>query len=358
MRIPVHLQAARLEEQLRERLQFFPPGKRFLSIRKMEKEFGCSRRVIQAALRSLAAKGIVEVHPNQGIFNSLLSRRDTPLILVLSSDYPIGDTPDWPSWLARQGRESGRFELSVQHYDHERNDFINYDLSRVDAVILNICPESFGRNHMQWILSQKVPVVMVNFHPGDVPLDSVFHNDALGGLLAAQCLLRHGHRRLAVLICEPHSQAIHERSQSFKLCAEQANAEVEIIDCKTRSGETSRQRGFECLEEHLRKSGCNFTALFVLGDAAAAGALAALAAHNLRVPNDVSVIGYDGLPVTADYSPPLTTIDLLPQEYSQALLDVIFRRLAGEPGPIHYEIIPRLILRDSVQAIAPGSDGI
>lgn len=94
------------------------------------------------------------------------------------------------------------------------------------------------------------------------------------------------------------------------------------------------------------------TALFVANDHMALGVLSALAARGLRVPDDVSVVGYDDVPDASFYAPPLTTVHQDFAEIGRRCVQVLLGRLHDrvvEPGPVS----PRLVVRDSTAA--PGT---
>lgn len=104
--------------------------------------------------------------------------------------------------------------------------------------------------------------------------------------------------------------------------------------------------GYAAANELLARGGV--TAIFAVSDAMAIGAVSALHAHGLRVPEDVSVIGFDGLEVGAYYLPPLTTIgqqvELLVRRGVQ-----LMRSAVEQNAPARHETVPfRLIERGSV----------
>ena len=89
--------------------------------------------------------------------------------------------------------------------------------------------------------------------------------------------------------------------------------------------------------------------MFAFTDSLALGALHALAESGLRVPEDVSVVGYDDVPEAAHYSPPLTTVGFDKNAFADAVLDQLSTRVADPSGPITSRTIAfQLMERDSV----------
>jgi LacI family transcriptional regulator len=109
--------------------------------------------------------------------------------------------------------------------------------------------------------------------------------------------------------------------------------------------------GYEAAHR-LLDSGASFSALVVANDYLALGAMLALSERGLRVPEDVSIIGFDDTPEAAFFRPPLTTIrqdyEALGQQSIQYLIDIV-----NNPDvPVHQRVlVPQLIERQSTRAI-------
>ena len=104
----------------------------------------------------------------------------------------------------------------------------------------------------------------------------------------------------------------------------------------------------------LLNEGAAFTALFVGNDQMALGALRALREHGLRVPEDISIVGFDDIPEAAFYEPPLTTIQqdfsALGRQSVEYLVELIDQRDSPNPAPnlVHQRVLyPRFIERQS-----------
>ncbi len=107
------------------------------------------------------------------------------------------------------------------------------------------------------------------------------------------------------------------------------------------------------MQRHLQTRGKLPTALFIVNDVTAYGCIKAIKEAGLRIPEDVSVIGFDDLPTSAMLDPPLTSIRVMNREIGQAAMRLLMRRIAGGPQtPIEkVEIGGRLVLRKSVQRV-------
>ena len=101
--------------------------------------------------------------------------------------------------------------------------------------------------------------------------------------------------------------------------------------------------------EQLLKSCPGLTAVFAYSDIMAVGAIRALRDHGLRVPEDVSVVGFDGLELTEYLSPRLTTIRQPVDRLAERGVNILIHCIEQNPGAVH-EIVPfEFLERDSVR---------
>jgi len=133
------------------------------------------------------------------------------------------------------------------------------------------------------------PFVLVGRHPD---VRCVAADDEAGGRLAAEHLLRLGHRDVVLLTGQPHAQAMADRARGFTTAFADAGqaAPTQLV-----ADDGSSLGAYRVLRTHL-ESGARPTAVFAASDEMATGCIAAAADLGLRVPADVSVIGFDDLP--------------------------------------------------------------
>lgn len=123
-----------------------------------------------------------------------------------------------------------------------------------------------------------------------------------GGKSVAQHLIGIGKNHLVFLGDTMHAE-IADRFEGFRNTVETSGAELTAhVPC-----DFTTEAGFRSTTE-LLESGCKFDGVFACSDLVAVGAINALLRKGLRLPNDVSVVGYDDTPVAATYSPAITTV--------------------------------------------------
>ena len=110
------------------------------------------------------------------------------------------------------------------------------------------------------------------------------------------------------------------------------------------------QSGYEALKQILDR-GVKVSAVFAMADVLAIGAISAIQDYGLRVPEDISVIGFDGLQIGEYYCPKLTTIEQNVEQLAKRSYEMLVECIE-EGTPARHETVPfRLNLRQSVKKI-------
>jgi DNA-binding LacI/PurR family transcriptional regulator len=110
--------------------------------------------------------------------------------------------------------------------------------------------------------------------------------------------------------------------------------------------------------ERLLARGAEFTALFPINDLMANGAINALQRHGRRVPDDVSIVGFDDILMAAAVFPPLTTVAQPIREMGRQSVRLLLNRIAQRDAPASRVTMPTTFVeRESCRAVAPGKRG-
>lgn len=212
---------------------------------------------------------------------------------------------------------------------------------RVDGVL--ICPAQQTRENLEFLRKNDVPYVLVGRHFEGGDEDSVDFDDRAGGRMQAEHLLGLGHRRILLLGGPEYVSSARERRQGY-------------LDAFARAGlspapELMREIGIasDALPgeiEALWKGGLRFSAVCAFSDYVAWQVLCALNALGLRVPGDVSVVGYDNLQSHLNVPIPLTTIHTDKRELAVRAVDCLLKRIQGAGGAVETARLPvRLVIR-------------
>jgi len=193
-------------------------------------------------------------------------------------------------------------------------------------VVLAVRSGDLGRV-LDW--DSRVPVVLaVRGLPGSgVP--AVTHDDLGGGRLAATHLAELGHRRVVQLPGPPDMQPFLDRYDGFAEAAASLGLEASAVAPASRPVFEEGRR----LMGLALEGGDLATAVFAHNDAIAMGAVRALRDAGLGCPGDVSVIGYNDVPMADCFDPPLTTIRLNGGEIGRQAAEAVLAVIHGLPIP-------------------------
>jgi LacI family transcriptional regulator len=173
--------------------------------------------------------------------------------------------------------------------------------------------------------------------------DAVLPDNQGGAELLTRYLLERGHRRIAEILGPANFSTTDDRSAGHR--AALAAAGVERDPALVEPGHFTRDGGYAATRALLaRRAG--FTAVYAANDLMAMGALAALRDAGMRVPEDVSVVGYDDVPTVRDVVPGLTTVRVPMREMGRRCMEIALRPPARRAA---VDVLPvELVARDSV----------
>lgn len=106
---------------------------------------------------------------------------------------------------------------------------------------------------------------------------------------------------------------------------------------------------YNAMSRALAGNHAPFTALFAMSDLMAIGAMRAIFDHGLKVPDDISVIGFDGIEIAAYYNPPLTTVRQPYEEIARRSAELIIRNIQGDTTEQTIELATEIIIGSSVR---------
>jgi DNA-binding LacI/PurR family transcriptional regulator len=219
---------------------------------------------------------------------------------------------------------------------------------RVDGVaILTFGMEDTLIEHLRF---RKVPLVFVDVGP-DVPgIANIRVNYQNGIRQAVQHLAALRHTRIAFITGPLHLKSALARREAFKLSMTEIGLSPELIVV----GDHRMEGGMRALVE-LNSSSNRPTAVLCSNDMTAIGVLREAYDHNIRIPNDLSVVGFDDIRMAEFTIPPLTTVQMSQHELAKIAFRALLTEVECEPAAHQhhkYELNTSLVLRRST-SLAP-----
>jgi LacI family transcriptional regulator len=351
--LPLHAQLRlSLERLIQEK---FADQARFYSEAQLIKALGISQGTIRRALNDLATQGLLEKRPARGTV------------------------------VCKEFKPSGLFNLAVFLPDYSSRS-ISQILGHINAECLNrnIRLQPIYTHRGERLLKaysnlkfspQEGGVVLLENSPRATTellsaLEDKGHNCVVIGTLLRDhsykfvggCnqtvmelglshLVQLGHRKISLLVNEPEEiENVQERITAFKYYAERQEhpLEAKVFHCGTRLWEDSRGSVDTAMEE-LMKEGNRPTAIFAVSDFGAIGAIQWLQQRGIRVPEDISVMGADGIDLGDMIHPKLTTLEHPFEEMAETVFELLENR---ESRLRKIFVKPSLKIRESTMAIS------
>jgi len=227
------------------------------------------------------------------------------------------------------------------------------EMVRRDANVVGIIYSTiFTRMVSPPAALENIPTVLLNCYTRNRRMHSIVPGEVAGAFVATQYLISHGHRQIGFINGEPWMDASADRLKGYRQAL--ATADIAFDPRILRHGDWLPLKGYELALELLRSPNPP-SALFCANDLMAIGALEAASELGLRVPDDISVMGYDDQELARYTHPPLSTLTLpnyeMGRRAADLLVDLAVQKRTVWPAMI--KIDGPLIERSSVSAAKP-----
>ncbi|WP_328603106.1 LacI family transcriptional regulator [Amycolatopsis sp. NBC_00345] len=186
-------------------------------------------------------------------------------------------------------------------------------------------------------------VAAVSRHRG-LKVDTVQPDNRGGAAELARALLGLGHKRFAVLSGPRHLSTVVDRLDGFT--AELADHGITLLEDDVLEAAFTREGGYQAAKRLLERPRRKLpTCVFAVTDVMAIGALTALREAGVSVPGQVSVAGFNDIPVVRDLTPPLTTFALPLEQLGARVMDLALGNSGARPRTVR--LPGEVILRES-----------
>ncbi|MEW4372884.1 LacI family DNA-binding transcriptional regulator [Paenibacillus kandeliae] len=242
----------------------------------------------------------------------------------------------WDSTLTDHPREEEKRESTFLKLLHE---------GQVDGLImLSFCKRSL--EELQRIADTPYPVVLIGDDGQQEQLLSVDVDHEAGIDDTVQYLYDLGHRRISYISGPSYITASTYRFQGYVQALQQRG--IDYDEKLVISSDWSKEGGYTAMQHLLKRS--SFTAVIGSNDEVAVGAMRAAVEAGLHVPTDMSIAGYDDIPISAWIMPGLTTVRQPLEQVGQYAADLLFSKI-NESVSSSRRFRPKLIVRSSCESV-------
>jgi LacI family transcriptional regulator len=236
---------------------------------------------------------------------------------------------------------------SAEDAEREARHLAMLEEQRVQGVL--ITPVDGNSPHIDRLMAHGIPVVLVD-RAGRRHQCSVAVNDELGGRLAVDHLVEHGHRTIAFVGGPFSIQQVADRHRGAQaVISDVTDAHIEIIETPSLKVSDGQAAGRRLLELPAARRP---TAVFCANDLLALGVLQEAVQHALRVPDDLAIVGYDDIGFAAAAAVPLSSVRQPREQLGRTAAQLLADEVNDPEHHTHRQVVyePELIVRASSAA--------
>jgi len=240
-----------------------------------------------------------------------------------------------------------RFVLSVE--DESNSDFVNYrevirNHSAVAAVVLDLKEED---ERVAELTAARIPLaVLGEYSPKSEFQCAVWTDNVKGASLATKHLIQRDRRKIALVGGLKGQMVSRSRLRGYREALDESHIPFSQ-DLVIEPNEVDEYGGYSAMQELLHRD-VEFDAVFCASDLRSIGVIKALKEHGLSVPDDISVVGYDDLPIASFFYPTLTTIRQPTYKVGTFAIRSLQKLIQGKTVQQRRKIFqPELVIRES-----------
>ncbi|HHV80827.1 TPA: LacI family transcriptional regulator [bacterium] len=326
---------------------------RRVNIQEVAKEAGVSPSTVSRALNGFPGisektrERIVEIarklnyRPNYR--GQILTTQSTKNIGLLITDIANPFFPELVMGAEEYASKSGYTVLlgnTSESEEKETNYLDFFSRGPVDGIIISASRVS--NEHIIMLAEEGLPIVVINRILEHPKISYVSTDMEKGGYLATMHLLRLGHSKIAFINGPKHSEVSQRRLEGYKKALKEAGIDYnsDLISFNVPVSESGYKEAIKLL-----CTGEAPTAIFTYNDVMAFGVIKAAKELGIKIPEELSVVGFDDIFFSSFTDPPLTTIKQFKEELGRMAVELLFKLMEGERESLLIE--PELIIRNT-----------
>lgn len=223
---------------------------------------------------------------------------------------------------------------------------------KVDGIL--ITPTQAERQDISKLISTGISIVLIGRHFHDMEVDYVINDDKGGAFAAVDHLIRLGHKEILFINAPDYISSATERLVGYKEALEKNNLKPNPNLIRVCGNKT--ERAYNSMKGVLVE-GVKFTAVFTFNDIMALGVIKALKEFNLKIPEDISIVGFDDIEFVSMLEPPLTTVYQQKYQLGVESARILLEKMQGKHHNVQQVVLPsELVVRGSTLRIEPKSN--
>lgn len=297
---------------------------------------------------------IIKIAQELGYFDNRKKNEERVIRLILfkKHGYVVSETQFFTALIEaceNQCRQSG-YELLISQVidgEHDKEDILKIiDQRKVDGILL--LATEMDEIDFENFKNIEIPMVVLDSYFETKSDDYILINNISGAYRATKYFIENGHKRIGMLGSSIDINNFKHRRIGFEKAINEAGMTLKNEDSIFL--EPTLDGAYKDMKEYLEQNNKKDlpTALFAFNDIIALGAIKAMQEQGINIPKDVSIIGFDDIPISSLTNPSMTTIKVFTNEMGALAVKRLINKLNEEVVPIKIEIDTKLIERNSV----------
>lgn len=266
----------------------------------------------------------------------------------------VEDTPFFPLMLTgieQECRDSGMDMImcTLDMRDEDYQEQVRMLLNDKSAAIIMLGTEMIDSD-IQLLREITMPFIVIDYWNGDMSFDAIKINNEDSVRYAIDYLIRKGHREIGYLKGKFRIVPFKDREMGYATGMRRAG--LPVHEEYTLELGTTMDTAYADMKRYLEKEIALPTAFFADNDMIALGAMKAMEEYGVKIPEEVSIIGFDDLPFSAISSPPLTTLRVPKQEMGRIVTRRLIQMIKDRTGAgVKIEASTQFVERGSVRTM-------
>ncbi|HOK56897.1 MAG TPA: GntR family transcriptional regulator [bacterium] len=335
----------KIRDDIKEKIEKgeYKVGEKIPSISELSKIYNVSDIVVKQALKELIKEGLLIGVQGRGVF--VKEKENEKIIGVIFTD--IVKNPFFAeiyTGIEKVFSSNGYHIIvgvSYNNVEKEKKilkEFIERKVSGIIMTPTEVNRTSSDNNIFYELKERRIPFIFVDRTIEDIETDYVTSDNFKGGYIATKYLISLGHRRIGIIL-GINANTVRERLQGYKKALEEENIEFDPMLVKRSYTELQYdESGYTNTKEllHLKNPP---TAIFATNDPIAFGVYKTCIEMDIKIPDDLSVIGFDKAHFSSILNPVLTTIEQKTEEIGEKASEILIKRINGDKSPIQKIIL-------------------
>ncbi|MFA5148342.1 MAG: GntR family transcriptional regulator [Candidatus Omnitrophota bacterium] len=339
----------------------YKPGEYIPSERQLSKDFKLNRMTVRKGMAMLIEEGLLQPFRGRGTFVTGYPAakraggpprpKDIGYVFIKDFNFPLSKNPYYTEIL--EGAEAEASKLDYKFFLMS----VDYDESKLRDLASRIISDKIGgavfvgrlddkvEDIITSLAKRKIPVVVIDRYVPYSGVSAVLTDNAKGAYDAVNYLYSLGHREMGFITGPGSNQAVQERIDGFEKAVRELK--LKVRDEFRAESDLHIHGGYLAMKKILgaRK---HPTAVFAINDEAAIGAMRAIHEKGLKIPKDISLVGFDDIEWASHTMPALTTIKIYKKEIGAAAVKKLTEQIEDKAAlPVKNVMPVKLILRES-----------